>query len=352
VPAADTAPARPVGPRGAEPRGLPVRAVTAPLRVADETPPGSRGWGNQVGRRYVLVPDPDRPGVRGSDRVFVERIADRARVLTHVTSAPDRHFYRIFFWGDVAVVAENGDELRPAGPRISLFRYDLATGSRSELAVPGRPLGYLNAADVYGGQLGVPAALDGQDDRCLHRFDLHTGAGADLYCFPPGQRIYTVRAADGGFTVVTHTGSDLTGCRAAYHVPLTGGTARRFGDAACWSLDHAHLADWDVWSYTEDLAPTAALHASTATRRVTLGPVRINSVVRCGGYLYWLRPATTGADVVRWRPGADHVEAVYLAAELPPGGLVQVPVCNEDVLATGYSVDRPPARRIVYLPPV
>lgn len=349
--------ATPASAPAAIPTGAPVvreRVVAVPFRMVDDTAPGgSRGWTTLVGRTHMVVPDPDRPGVTGSPKIFFVRVADGRRVGTYVPTG-GRILYRSFFWSGGVVLSENKDSGDQEGERITLTRWDLPAGEpRPLVASDRRPLGFLDAADMAGGVLAVPIAKGGQDDRCVHAFDLARGTGTDLFCLPAGHRIYTVRAATGGgFTIVAAAGRDLTSCRTAYRVPLAG-KAERLGPATCDVLDHARVGDWDLWSRNKELVPDSVLTGQSAGRTVELGPIRMNSLVTCGRHAYWTRVSDRGYEIARWAPGGDTVEIVFRTGTYVPSGdaLLANPHCNEGVLATGIATDDPRRRQVFALEP-
>ena len=186
-------------------------------------------------------------------------------------------------------------------------------------------------------------AKDGPPDRCLHAFDLARRTQSDLFCLPAWHRIFTVRAAAGGFTLVETAGRDLTSCRTAYRVPLTG-PAQQLGPRSCDVLYHARIGDWDLWSPDKDLEPDTVLKGrSAAGGTVELGPIRMNSLVTCGTHAYWTRVSDRGYEIVRWAPGGDAVEIVYRTETVGPDALLYNPHCNQDVLATGTNSPPHPA---------
>ncbi|MGQ0838842.1 hypothetical protein [Actinokineospora sp.] len=353
------------------PVGLPFRAVTVPFEVADKR---YARRDSEIGVKYMSVTDPRASVENSGEGTTIVRVADRKVVARYVRSAPDRLLYRVFFWRDVAIVQEITDiDTGDDGGRLHLWRYDLLSGARTEMKpADGRKMAYLSAAALAGDQFAAGIDKDGQKDRCLHVFDLATGAGFDVFCLPREQpgRISSVRGSASGFTFLTTAAETLASCRTAYWVPVpavpTVSPHVLGGDRSCHVFDHARHGGWDVWGDVpakddaENFFSFSVLSARNGDRTVTLAAVMVSaSVASCGEHVYWRAPNVDDYDrarLFRWKPGADTTELIY---EVDSNGdregwSLSYPTCSDNVMTTARNRsavrDRPAGREMFYLP--
>lgn len=344
------------------------RPVTVPIRLMDDT--FSRVADAGVSRRYMLVPSMEArfdSEENPAHRVIanIVRIADKKRVAAVAPSRRNQLMHRSFFWGDHAIVQEVVNCSDPVeGCRMSLFRYDLTDGRRTEIvSSDGQPFGFLSAADLYGNVLAVAITKKGHfDDRCVLLVDIETGRQRRATCFPKG-RIFNIHSGDGGFSIMYTEGDTIAECRVVAWLPLSArgtlgtGPVRRMGlKKTCRPFEHAHLDGWDVWSEIPKALNDEVDHsggsliAAKDGRVLNLGPVETNTAVPCGRHVYWndLDPKRRGMQrLLRWRPGAGMTELVYEqdskenteAAE--DDVALTFPACTDGVLS--FQIDRSPS---------
>ncbi|MEV4517442.1 hypothetical protein AB0K00_51865 [Dactylosporangium sp. NPDC049525] len=275
-----------------------------------------------VSAKYVVRPDP-----RDTRSVVVERRGTGAGtdgggvVLRH--QVPDRRFQTDFaaLYGDVVVLVDEDVE-SPEGAKGGArgVIHDLATGRAVNVAeVPGAP-----PLSRYGPQATVSAdgryiysaGVGGGFSNCVGEVDLGTMRGRTVECAPEGQFILYVRSGEHGATWTLFKGAGFGGCRVGRGIRA--GVPYTIAPDACDTFDTASVGGWHVRTVQQPGAavqPASPITATDGTHVVDLGVARGQSLIGCGGYVYWKREID-GEELVRWRPGA--APEVVLRVPQPP----------------------------------
>lgn len=284
-------------------------------------------------RKYVVT--------RSSDSAGTTTVTDRASRRVVVRHRPPAGFV-----AQSPVVIDDRwaliEEIRDEGPspQIRVFRYDLASGARQDLAkIPGLPrvsepeIGASDGTFAY-------ASTDSQGRSCLQVADLAGLKARAVNCVAdPGYIADPIVSADSvTFSEITAPGTSAR-CKRLLTAPLAGGPARPVPAAKkCLQWSGASLRGATAWSEVgaddpDQYQSTAYLRESPTAPARALGSIVTDTIIACGNWIHWeVRTVAGGADqyqIHRWQPGLARPQRVYASA---PDTALTAPSCQDSKL--------------------
>lgn len=294
-----------------------------------------------VDGQHVVTALPKYLVTRGSDEAGTTTITDRSSKRTVVRHVPPDGFVAqspVVIDGNWALV----EEIRSDGPspEIRVYRYDLGTGARTDLAKQ-RALPPISEPEI-GGYDGVFAysSTDSRKRSCLIIAELASLRSRNVTCVAdPGY------VADPAVSADSVTFSEITApstpqrCKRLFAVPLSGGSARPIAAAKnCIQWSGASLRGATVWSEVSATDPDqyqskAYVRSGPDSPAESLGQIVTGTIIACGNWIHWeVRTVTNGAEafqIQRWQPGIGRPQRIYATA---PEVALTAPTCQANTL--------------------
>jgi hypothetical protein len=294
-----------------------------------------------VDGQHVVTALPKYLVTRGSDEAGITTITDRASKRVAV-----RHVPAAGFVAQSPVVIDEQwalvEEIRSDGPspEIRVYRYDLGTGARTDLAKQ-KAFPRVSEPEIgaYDGTFAY-SSTDGRGRSCLMIAELASLKTRNVACVAdPGYVADPVVSADSvTFSEITAPSSPQR-CKRLFTVALSGGAARPIAAAKnCIQWSGASLRGATVWSEVGASDPDqyqskAYLRAGGDSAAQSLGPIVTGTIIACGNWIHWeVRTVVNGAEsfqIQRWQPGIARPQRIYATA---PEVALTAPACQANTL--------------------
>jgi hypothetical protein len=281
-------------------------------------------------RKYLVTRASDEPGTTSvTDRTSKRVIVKHAPAAGFVAQSPvviDDH------WALIEDIRSDGPN-----PEIRVYRYDLTTGKRTDLATQ-RALPRISEPEIgaYDGTFAY-SSTDSERRSCLIIADLATLKSRSVSCVAdPGYVADPVLSADSvTFSEITAPETSRR-CKRILTAPITNGAARPVAAAKnCIQWSGATLRGATIWSEVGASDPdqyqsTAYVRESANGPARSLGPIVTDTIVACGNWIHWeVRTVTEGVEhfqIQRWQPGLARPQRIYAT---PPDTALTPPTCQD-----------------------
>ncbi|WP_143180540.1 hypothetical protein [Bowdeniella nasicola] len=294
--------------------------------------------------------------------VIVRRVSDDAVVLKLKDPGAKRYLAKALVLNDAVYVVDspNYDELEEAPSR--LFRYDLKSKTREEIAPPPGEswTKWGSLLTEAHGSIWWLVDRRGQDEEkntsCLVKID--DTESALWYC-PKSKNLSFIKNSDNGVSVLTlPEDQSEDSCSEQFEISIDGENIRRIGSGdPCMSYTGFSIAGWDVWhELSKDepgyLAESVIYADGPNGERLQFDLAVSNSLTSCRGAVFWLTRAEEsetekrGDHLIRWVPGEKNTTVIAVSEPSAAAGGLK---CANGYLTWGKIVtDRDPPLEINY----
>ncbi|MFF1819615.1 hypothetical protein ACFVWG_20105 [Kribbella sp. NPDC058245] len=315
-----------------------------PPALSSTTPPPRQVWTS-----FLRQPVDGQHVVTRQRSYLVTRASDQAGTTT-VTARSDgrtvvRHVPAPGFVAQSPVVIDDRwaliQEIRSDGPNreIRAYRYNLGTGSRTDLSKTSLPPITEPEIGAYGGTFAY-STTDSRRRSCLVIAALDSLQARTVMCVDdPAYLADPVVSADAvTFSQITAP-QTARRCKRLFTAPLTGGPAHAVPAVRnCIQWSGATLHGATIWSEVSSADPDqyqsqAHLREAADASPRSLGTIATDTIVPCGTWIYWqIRTVREGVErfqLGRWHAGSSRPEAIYSA---PPDTALSAPTCQDGTL--------------------